>query len=67
MSAPGIIRRTLYLDDEPHPERDPFVGERCLQFFAFLFSLRSRCEKPRQKDKFPVAALVHNPSALRSL
>jgi hypothetical protein len=51
--------------DGGHAQGDPPV-ERSRQFLAFLVSFRSRCEKPRQKDKFFVAVLVHNPS-LRSL
>src|SRR6267378_274871 len=61
-----IKKRPLFLSDSPHAKRD-LVRERPLQFVAFRFSLRSRCEEPRKKDKFSVAALVHNTSARRSL
>src|SRR5713101_2817601 len=60
----------LSLNDNPHAKRGPFSEcerRQFFAFFAFLFSLRLRCEKPRQTDKFPIALLVHNPSALRSL
>ncbi len=56
-----------FLEHNSDTKRDPPGLERCLQFVAFFFGLRSHCQKARQKNKFPFAALVHNPSALRSL
>src|SRR5712691_7500330 len=65
------IRTTgqLFLNDNPDSKRSLLLEcERCqfFAFFAFLFSLRLRCEEPRQTDKFPVMKLVNDPSALRS-
>jgi hypothetical protein len=64
----------LYVSDEPHAKRrmwpsplasyrELFGVERCLEFIAFFFGLRSRGEKLRQPDKSLVPVFVNNPSA----